>query len=283
MGCRVMLIRQKPHPSTGIEIANHELVMRMPRLLSLASLLLAIGCASEYAYFPTTNATATIQGLVAAEYPIPPDAPQGDVRIASYGIAEVSPARNPHQTLRALHLRVVVANDSATPWTFDVREQGLDVAGRGLLAPAFSSASAGGQPPLVTIDPKGKRVVDLFFVLPPDLQRASAIPEFDALWRVSTASGPIAQRTPFERLLVEPADYYGYWDYGPGYYWGGPYWVNPAFAFGGYPYAYIGPRIVVQHGAYSWYGWHGGGAVEWQGGTPHVGAPVGHSGGGGHR
>ena len=262
--------------------------MRMPRLVSLASLLLAIGCASEYAYVPTTNATASIKGLVAADYPIPPDAPQGDVRIASYGIAEVTPVAGSHETLRALHLRVVLANGSATPWTFDVREQRVDLAGRGLLAAAFSSASAGGEPPVVTIDPNGKRVVDLFFVLPHDLQHERSIPEFDALWNVSTGAGPIAQRTPFERLLVQPADYYGYWDYGPGYYWGGPYWVNPAFAFGGYPYAYLGPRIVIRPGAYSGYGSPGwsGGAAERQGGpvgVGHVGAPVAPSGGGGHR
>lgn len=255
----------------------------MTRLLALASLLIATGCASEYAYVPATNATATIQGRIAAEYPIPPNAPQGDVRIASYGIAEVSPSdATGGERLRALHLRVVLANASASPWTFDTREQRVDLSGRGPLAPSFASANPGSPPPTVSVEPNGKRVVDLFFVLPSDLQHASAIPEFDALWNVDTGSGPIAQRTPFERLLVDPAyGYYDYWDYGPGYFWGGPYWVNPAFAFGPYPYGYVGSGIVIRRGPYYWQGgggWHGGyrGAV-------HVGSAVGGPHGGGHR
>lgn len=262
--------------------------MRMTRLLALASLLIATGCASEYTYVPATNATSTIQGMVAADYPIPPNAPQGDVRIASYGIAEVTPKNGGHGTLRVLHLRVVLANNSAMPWTFDIRDQRLDLTGRGLLAPTFSSANSGGTPPpLVTIDPSGKRVVDLFFVLPRDLQRAESIPEFDALWNVNTGAGEIAQRTPFERMAVEPDyGYDDYWDYGPGYFWGGPYWVNPAFAFGSYPYGFVGPGIAIRRGPYLYQGggYRGGGG--WVGGPPgvvHVGSVGGPSHGGGHR
>jgi hypothetical protein len=266
-------------------IAAGPLMVRIPRTtrpLLLATLLAATGCASQYAYVPTTNATATIHGKIAADYPIPPNAPQGDLRIASYGITDVSPNAAPRESLRALHLRVALANDSAATWTFDTRQQSIDLSGRGPLAPAFSSASPGTPPPLVTVEPNGKRVVDLFFVLPPDLQHADAIPEFDALWSVTTGAGPIAERTPFERLLIEPDyGYYDYWDYGPDYYWGGPYWVNPAFALYGYPYGYFAGGIAIHRAPRFWQGghpWHGGHGGYAHGGF-HGGAPH----GGGHR
>jgi hypothetical protein len=196
--------------------------------LSFAS---AVACSPPYAYVPTTNATAVVQGRVAAEYPVPPESPTGDVRIASYGITSVAP-RGSGASARALHLRVVLANSGPTAWAFDTREQRLDLSGTGPLAPSFASADTGAPPPLVTVPPAGKRVVDLFFVLPAALQQPGKLPQFDALWRVNVGARVVAERAPFERLIVEPT-YGKAWDYGPGYYWGEPYWMNPAFAPGG--------------------------------------------------
>jgi hypothetical protein len=82
----------------------------MNRAFRVVPLIVAIGCAPQYSYVPTTNATATVRGRVAAEYPIPPGAPQGDVRLASYGMTDVSPQKAPNEVLRALHLRVVLAD-----------------------------------------------------------------------------------------------------------------------------------------------------------------------------
>jgi hypothetical protein len=220
-----------------------------------------------------------MQGRVAADYPIPPNAPQGDVRIASYGITDVSPKNSPNEIHRALHLRIVVADNGPTPWTFDTREQRLDLSGHGPIAPAFASANSGAPPPLVTVDPNAKRIVDLFFLLPSDVQHADVLPEFDALWRVTTASGVVVERTPFERLMVEP-DYGGYddWDYGPNYYWGGPFWMNGDWSYAGAPYENFSAGVMIHRsGAFGRGGFHGGGRG---GGGGHGGG--GH-GGGGHR
>jgi len=251
----------------------------MSRVLRIVPLLVATGCAPQYAYVPTTNATATVQGRVAAEYPIPPSAPQGDVRIASYGMTEVTPQSAPGEVLRALHLRLVLADNGASPWTFDTREQRIELVGGGVVAPAFASANEGVPPPVVTVARNGKRIVDLFFLLPADLQHAEAIPEFDALWRVDTGAGIVAERTPFDRLAVEP-DYGGYdaWDYGGEYYWGGPYWMNPDFASFGYSGGYLGGGVSINRSPHFS---HGGGG---RGGGFHGGGFRGGGGhGGGHR
>jgi hypothetical protein len=255
--------------------------LAMNPALPIASLLVATGCAPHYAYVPTTNATATVQGKVAAEYPIPPSGPQGDVRIASYGLTDVTPPNAPNEILRALHLRVVLADNGPTAWTFDTREQRVELDGGGAIAPAFASANAGPPPPVVTVDRNGKRVVDLFFLLPANFQHADAIPEFDALWRVSTGAGSVAERTPFERLAVEP-DYGAYdaWDYGGDYYWGGPYWMNPDFASFGFPDGYLGAGVLIHRSPHFW---HGGADRGGRGGARGGGFHGGGFRGGGHR
>jgi hypothetical protein len=197
-------------------------------VLAVSLLASASGCSTPYAYVPTTNAIATVGNHVAADYAVPPEAPKGDVRIASYGITSVTPHGDGAKA-RALHLRLVLANNGATTWTLDTRAQRLDLGGAALLAPAFASANAGAPPPVVTVPPNGKRVIDLFFLLPPGLDHSPKLPEFDALWRVDTGNRVVADRTPFERLIVTPV-YDPAWDYGPNYYWGGPYWMDPGFA-----------------------------------------------------
>jgi hypothetical protein len=201
-----------------------------------SALLAAAGCASEYTYQPATNATATVKGHVAAYYPLP-DAvhPQGDARVASFGIAKIK--RADESQLRTLHLRVVVSNNSQQPWQLDVNQQRVQLKGGATLSPAFAQ-SDGQDVPDVHITPGGKRTVDLFFALPEDQARASRIPEFDAIWRVETGTQPVVQRTPFDRLVVEPAYASTGW-YGPG--WWGPYgWYDP----------FWGPGYI---GAPGWY------------------------------
>ena len=205
----------------------HARPLRLLGLVPMLAPLVASACAPQYAYVPTTNATVAAQGRITAEYAIPAGSPEGNVQIASYGTTDVTPQSAPKEKLRALHLRLILADNSATPWTFDTREQRIDLSGHGPLAPAFASASAGTPPPVVTVDRGGKRVVDLFFLLPPKFQHAEALPEFDALWRVHAGATVAVERTPFERLAIDPAASYGNLDYGHGYYWDGPYWMNP--------------------------------------------------------
>lgn len=214
---------------------------------------MGVGCASHSVYVPTTNATATLQGRPAAQYSVPPEAPQGDVRIASFGLSSVAPQNKPDQTLRALHLRVVLADNGATPWTFDTRDQRVDLSRRGEIAPAFASADTGEPPPVVVVEPSRKRVVDLLFLLPQDFQKADALPDFDALWRVNTGAGVIAERTPFERLVVqtgsyaEPTQKDGQSTDGNA----AAYWTNPALPYDGLPQGYYDAGIVVHPAAHT--------------------------------
>lgn len=183
-------------------------------------------CGSQYTYRPAENATAQVRGRTAADYQIPTQAPQGDVRLASFGFSRVSPPNAPpDQVERVLHLRMVVANNGAQPWHVDTNQQLLDISGVGKYAPAFARSPEGiAGFPSVDIPAGGKRTIDLFYRLPAGMNRAANISQFDEIWRVDIPGQTVVQRTPFERLRVEPYYAYGYGPYG--YYGGGwgPYW-----------------------------------------------------------
>lgn len=196
----------------------------------LAVLVLAIAaCEPEYAYVPVTNATV-VAGRVAADYPIPREAPRGDVRLASYGIVDLGSPSEENDRIRAFHIRMTLIDNTDRPWTVDTREQRIELDGYGTSAAAFVSADAGTRPPIITVPPMGKRVVDLFFPLPAPLQKESQLPSFDAMWRVQADTQLVSERTSFERMTVEPpASYDNVYDYGADYYWGPPYWYNPIY------------------------------------------------------
>ncbi len=238
---------------------------------ALAAAGLVVACENAYTYVPTTGATTTIAGRAAAQYPLPAETPQGSLDVASFGFADVS-AQESNERLAALHLRMVIVNNSDHDWTIDTREQRLDLDGHGVSAPSYASADRGSAPPVITVPPAGKRTVDLFFVLPSDMQTAERLPTFDAVWRVNVGTQIITGRTPFERLVVEPPDY----GYGYDYYWGPPYWYDPypLYTFHGAvvvpPHLHHGP-VIMNRGGFHGGGFHGGG---FHGGAPH---------GGGHR
>lgn len=166
--------------------------------------LAVAACAPEYSYAPTTNATLTTRGDIVASYRIPPSSPQGDVRVVSLGLTGVRPPGS-NEPVRALHVRVSLADTSATPWTFDTREQKVELRGRPPLPLLFATASPGGtEPPVLTMDRTNMRVVDLYFALPADLQHADSLPEFDLVWSVRVGTSTSTQRTPFERIKNEP-------------------------------------------------------------------------------
>jgi hypothetical protein len=202
----------------------------------------ASGCESSYVYRPESHAQARIQGRQAAEYPLPtPATPQGSIRIASYGVSKVTPQANDHGTMHALHVREVVDNESNRPWTIDTRAQAIELRDGQRIGAAYVRSDANTLP-IVTVPPAGKRTLDLLFPLPASEEKASHIPEFDVIWRVDAGGVEVAQRTPFQRLRVEP--YYA--SVG----WGYPY--DGAFAWG--PYGWMdplwGPGVIAAPGWY---------------------------------
>ncbi len=220
--------------------------------ITLGALLLVGGCANEYAYIPAENATARVNGQSAAAYHIPPEAPQGDVRVTSFGVTKLK-VNNQEEHVRAMHVRMVVANNSDAPWTVDTRQQIGVIPNEGRSRPMYAS-SDGGQLPLVTVPARGRRTIDLFYPLPQGMQKASRLPQFDLLWTVDTQSRQVAMRTPFERIEIEPVyaydygwGYYGY--YGPGwapYYWYDPFYASYTFS---HPAQFHHHPVVVGHPA----------------------------------
>ena len=202
------------------------------RTFVLAALACAAGCYSEYAYAPAENATAQLAGRAAAHYDIPPESPRGDVRIASFGIAKLRETNDDVETggkLRAMHVRLSIANNSdPQPWLVDTREQIAIFKNGEQETPVYAQADEG-QPPVITIQQGQRATIDVFYPLPAEAQHARKLPAFDVLWRVREGGRVIAERTPFERLVVEPQyAYAGAYDpfFGP---WGPYGWYDPFF------------------------------------------------------
>jgi hypothetical protein len=211
----------------------------LPLVASFGLAACVVAC-NQYAYVPTTNSSATVAGRPAADYQIPAGNPTGEVRLATFGIASIHPSGTPEKfQVKSLHLRMIVVNNGERPWAVDTREQQAQLAGDGLSRAAYASADrTGSGPPYVQVDPGGKRTIDLFFPLPQRLQKASKLPEFDAIWVVHTATRTVEQRTSFDRLTLDP--YYYDEGYGPGFY--GNYWYNPWYPYGAFYGTYWGPE-----------------------------------------
>jgi hypothetical protein len=216
------------------------------------SVVALAACAPAYTYEPSEHATGSIGGHLAADYPIPQAAPQGDVRLASFGLGELAPAQGSSDKASALHLRMVVSNNSPEPWTVDTREQKLDIVGSGPATPAFSTTREGnGDMPEVTVAPGSKRIIDLFFPLPPNRQSESSVPEFDAIWNVHAGSQDVVERTPFARLQVEAYDDPMFMPgYAYGGAWGGPFWYDPMYPYG-FSRPWVGGAVIAR--APSWH------------------------------
>jgi hypothetical protein len=215
---------------------------RLSALLVLGLALMLVTCEERYVYVPATSSGAVVGGKPAADVGVPPEAPRGDVRVVTFGVSDIVPeGASDESDVRALHLRVIVANNSEQPWTLDTREQRVALADRGESRAAYASADAGGGPPLITVPPGKKRVVDLFFPLPSEMQKASELPAFDAIWTVHTDARVVTERTPFERLHAAPRGGYAYEEE----VWGAPYWYDPYYPRS----AWVGvalPPIYVQ-------------------------------------
>jgi hypothetical protein len=163
----------------------------------LAVALAMCACGTRYAYAPVTTTSAEVVGNPAADYPFPPEAPRGDVRLATLGLVDVGDSK-------AIRLRMILTNRGSEPWLLDKSEQQLAVVAsedgkkRTEIVHALTQV-AGAR---VEVPPQQTETVDLFFPLPRDASDPSEVPAFDAIWTVRVGARAIATRTPFERWTV---------------------------------------------------------------------------------
>lgn len=200
------------------------------------------GCVDQaYVYSPAEQATATMNGRLAARYQIPPGSPRGDVRIASFGVVDLEQPGEQRE-IPSLHVRMAISNDAgAGPWTVDTRRIQADLRGFGDAGVPMVSSDAAGLPS-VTIAPGQQRILDLFYPLPRDMEGEDDLPAFDLVWRVHTDAGLVTERTPFERIDVEPQQ--------PAYFttswYGSFWWYNPWYYPAG---VVVRPSVIVTPGA----------------------------------
>lgn len=224
---------------------------RSARIVVATAAIAAVACESRsYVYRPAISSGAIIAGKPAAHQRIPPEAPRGDLRVATFGFADLRPVEREGENVRALHVRMVVSNDSDAPWSVDTREQRVELPGNGESRPAYAR-SDDAAPPVIEIPPGTQRSIDLFFPLPRSMQEASELPAFDTIWTVHTGTQAITQRTPFERIEVTPV--YETTPYRPGWSgWGPPYYYDPFYTrsgafFGmGFGPAFVETPIVIR-------------------------------------
>ena len=129
------------------------------------ALLAGAGCAHEYAYWPMDQGGGG--NGPASRYPIPPEAPRGDVYVTSFGFTSMDVAAGRSDQL--LHARLVAVNKGPDVWTVDSREQQLQVApDRPPVSPSFANTDAG-QGPLYNVPPGQQRVFDFYYAVPPPM------------------------------------------------------------------------------------------------------------------
>jgi hypothetical protein len=210
---------------------------------------------SQSLFRPTEQVSGLVEGVPAARYPVPPEAPRGDVNVSSRGVVSVQPQEGGREA-RMMHLRIAVANENDVgPWTVDAREQRVVYRGGATLSPAIVSTSAPGAP-LLTVAPGQVATLDLHYQLPPGVDRAREVPRFELRWAVRTPARVVAERTPFERELLDRRDaeydravvvglaVSPLWWYDPNFYpYAPPYIYYPRY---GYPHAYFDPGHRVR-------------------------------------
>ncbi len=187
--------------------------------LVIGTTLAACAATNDYRYAPE-HATVAIDGEPATRIAIPPERPEGQVKLASFGQTDL---RTGDRDVTTLHVRMEVSNDGdVSPWVVDTRQQLLDVGNGQQLRPAFASSDAN-ELPAVTVPPRGKRTIDLYYPMP-----GGHVSQFDVVWQVNTSTRPVAQRTAFQRYEQPQYDetpmYTTFW--GP-YWWYDPFWYPP--------------------------------------------------------
>src|SRR5579863_7966498 len=111
--------------------------MRASIVMGLGVALGCAACESPYIYQPAAHANAEVQGHSAANYPLPnAELSRGEIRVASFGLAKIDERKG--QTVHALHVREVVANNSSLPWSIDIHQQQVQLRDGRTLMPAYA-------------------------------------------------------------------------------------------------------------------------------------------------
>jgi hypothetical protein len=214
--------------------------------LGLAALA---GCATTASYiYSPERATHLADGYPAAAIAVPPEAPQGQIEVTSFGIVGITPDGS--SPMNALHVRLAIANNGdTTPWEISPNDQLVEIAGEGQSRPMFVNTDVRTLP-TVTVTQHERRVLDFYYPLPPAIASNDDLPAFDFLWQVTTPSRPFASRTRFDRIEEEsPTTYTNVVLYTG---WGPLWWYDPFFpglVFHHYrPFRVYQPgRVVISH------------------------------------
>jgi hypothetical protein len=257
-------------------------------ILVTAVLALLSGCAHEFAYVPVGPGAT---GGPAAQYPVPPEAPQGEVYVTSFGFTDMDVGPNQPGTM--LHARLAVSNGSSVAWKVDGQQQFLVAPGVSPQPPAFVNTDAEGSGPIYQVPAGRASVFDLYFAVPPPIDRTRNLSGFALDWNVDAGGRVIAEQTSFQRSEAPPPSY-AYAAYPPyvvvGLGFGIGWWYHPHYArfYRFHPgiHGYYGPGRA-RGGA-----WRGAPPATWRGTPPRGGgwrgtpvhsagaAPHSHSGGG---
>jgi hypothetical protein len=191
---------------------------------------------SQYYYAPEA-ANVTHNDMPTHVEKVPPESPQGTVEVSTMGLTTAKRGE------RALHVRMTVDNEGDTiPWTFDVRDQLIEVPGVGQSAPKFANAGYETLPTL-SVPRRERRVIDLYYPVPPKVRDENDLTGFDFLWSVTTPHRTISSRTKIDRhdVIDESSVYVTSMGWGP--YW----WYDPWYPTIVYHPTFTGPNHPHYH------------------------------------
>jgi hypothetical protein len=206
--------------------------------------VVVVGCAGPYLYRPTDEVDTTVAGYPASRYEIPPGTSSGNIVVGSFGFTQLDLPNGRRGDF--LHARVIIANDKGEDtWTLAPESQLVALPGQTPGAPAYVN-SPGPIAPKVEIPPGRRVTLDLFYLPPAGLQRASRVPAFDLLWTVEANGKAVAGRTSFERLEIPPDPWpYSYaLSFGPTWYVD-PWWYGVAPPLAGWWYQPMASRYFA--------------------------------------
>jgi hypothetical protein len=220
--------------------------------LALLAFSLIGGCATgrDYVYRPSAPRMADVDGFAAAVYPIPPERPEGEVRVVSFGVTELQ--SGPGAPVPMLQARVVIANNGdAVPWTLKTTDVSLEIPGEGR-SPAMYANTDQGSVPVVTVGRGDRRTVDFYFPLPGPVRGPEGLAGFDLKWEIQTGARVVAERTAFQRVEIReevatPTHAAVFIGWGP-FWWAHPYhrhyYVHPPVVVGPHVHRRV---VIVRH------------------------------------